>query len=157
MADPVPATFGAGCFWGVEHRFSKVKGVVETAVGFMGGTTKDPTYEEVCSDRSGHIEVVQLLYDPDLVPYVRLLEVFWAMHDPTSLDRQGPDKGSQYRSVIFYHDEEQRKIAERSKEEQERSGQYHKPLVTKILPATVFYRADERHQRYLEKQGRGVC
>lgn len=157
MADPIPATFGAGCFWGVEHRFSQVKGVMETSVGYMGGSLAHPTYEQVCRGDTGHIEVVQLLFDPDIVSYDQLLEVFWAMHDPTSVDRQGFDSGPQYRSVIFYHSLEQKERAESSKALQEASGQYSRPIATMISPAGIFNRAEERHQRYIEKTGKRTC
>ncbi len=149
------ATFGAGCFWGVEDAFMKVKGVMETAVGFMGGKTENPTYEEVCTDRTGHAEVVQLKYDPEETTYEKLLEVFWSIHDPTQLNRQGPDTGSQYRSVIFYHSKEQKILAEKSREKE--SEKYEKPVVTEILPASEFYRAEEYHQKYHQKHGIKTC
>ena len=151
------ATFGAGCFWGVEAVFRQVEGVTATEVGYAGGRTEDPTYEEVCSHTTGHAEVVQVTYDPERVPYEELLDVFWGKHDPTQLNRQGWDIGDQYRSVIFFHDEEQREAAERSKAELSTSGTYRKPIVTTIEPAPPFYRAEEYHQRYLEKQGRASC
>jgi len=154
------ASFGAGCFWSVEDTFRKVKGVLSTAVGFMGGMTKDPTYKEVCTDRTGHAEVVQLEYDPSLVSYEELLEVFWEIHDPTTMNRQGPDVGSQYRSMIFYHTEEQKVQAEESKEKLERSRKYKNKIVTEIKPASVFYMAEDYHQQYLEKCGlknQGIC
>jgi peptide-methionine (S)-S-oxide reductase len=143
------ATFGAGCFWGVEDSFQKIKGVISTTVGYMGGKTKNPTYEEVCTDTTGHVEVVQIIYDPLIVSYKKLLEIFWNIHDPTQLNRQGPDIGSQYRSVIFYHSEEQKKISEKSKQNQLRK--YKKEIVTEITPANEFYPAEEYHQKYLEK------
>lgn len=147
------ATFGAGCFWGVEAAFGPLKGVVHTAVGFMGGTFKNPTYEDVCTDKTGHAEVVQLEYDPAVVSYEDLLNVFWDIHDPTTPDRQGPDVGSQYRSVIFYHTPEQEKAAQLSRGKLEASGRFKRPVVTQIVPAGKFYRAEEYHQRYYEKHG----
>lgn len=155
--DPVSrteiATFGAGCFWGVEAAFRELKGVVKTTVGFMGGTLKNPTYKDVCTDKTGHAEVVEVEYDPTQVSYAKLLDVFWSIHDPTTPDRQGPDMGSQYRSVIFYHNLEQEKAARQSKEKLEQSGKYKRPIVTEIVPAGEFYKAEEYHQRYYEKQG----
>jgi len=148
------ATFGAGCFWGVEAAFRKVKGVTATAAGYMGGTTKNPTYEQVCTGGTGHAEVVQVTYDPERVTYDELLSVFWSVHNPTQLNRQGPDIGSNYRSVIFYHDAEQGKIARRSKESQEVSGKHgFGRIMTIIQPAPEFYRAEEYHQHYHKKQG----
>ena len=143
------ATFGAGCFWGVEDSFQKIKGVISTTVGYMGGKTKNPTYEEVCTDKTGHVEVVQIIYDPLIVSYEKLLEIFWSIHNPTQLNRQGPDIGTQYRSVIFYHSEEQKQIAEPSKQKQ--LAKYKKEIVTEITPAKEFYPAEEYHQKYLEK------
>jgi peptide-methionine (S)-S-oxide reductase len=151
------ATFGAGCFWGVEAVFRQIEGVTGTEVGYAGGHTENPSYEQVCSHTTGHAEVVQVTYDPDRVSYEELLDVFWGKHDPTQLNRQGWDIGDQYRSVIFFHDEEQRETAERSKAELDASGRYRKPVVTKIEPAPAFYPAEEYHQRYLEKQGRSSC
>ena len=151
------ATFGAGCFWGVEAAFRQVGGLTATAVGYAGGTTENPTYRDVCSHRTGHAEVVEVTYDPSKVSYDQLLDVFWANHDPTSLNRQGPDIGDQYRSVIFFHDEEQRAAALASKEALDRSGRYRRPIVTEIRPAPTFYRAEEYHQQYLEKMGRSSC
>ena len=151
------ATFGAGCFWGVEAAFRQVEGLAATAVGYAGGTTENPTYKDVCSHRTGHAEVVEVDYDPSRVSYEKLLEVFWANHDPTTLNRQGPDVGDQYRSVIFFHDEEQRAAAVASKEALDRSGRYRRPIVTQIAPAPTFYRAEEYHQQYLEKLGRSSC
>jgi peptide-methionine (S)-S-oxide reductase len=151
------ATFGAGCFWGVEAAFRQVEGLSGTAVGYAGGTTENPTYRDVCSHRTGHAEVVEVDYDPARVSYEQLLEVFWANHDPTTRNRQGPDVGDQYRSVIFYHDEEQRAAALASKEALDRSGRYRNPIVTEIAPAPTFYRAEEYHQQYLEKMGRSSC
>lgn len=151
------ATFGAGCFWGVEAAFQKVPGVVSTAVGYMGGDYDSPTYKDVCSHRTGHAEVTEVVFDPDKVTYERLLDIFWSIHDPTTLDRQGPDRGSQYRSVIFYHDEGQEKLARASKERMSRSGKFHKPIVTLIEPAKRFWIAEEYHQRYFEKHGGSSC
>ena len=151
------ATFGAGCFWGVEANFRKVKGVKDALVGYAGGQTENPTYENVCSHTSGHAEVVQVEFDPKEVSYDQLLEAFWEMHDPTQVNRQGPDIGDQYRSVIFYHSAEQKKAAEASKKKIGESGQYAKPIATEISPAPAFWKAEEYHQRYLEKNGRAVC
>jgi len=152
------ATFGAGCFWGVEAEFRQLpKGVVSTAVGYEGGTMKNPTYRDVCTDRTGHAEVVEVEYDPEKVSYEDLLKVFWANHDPTTLNRQGPDVGTQYRSVIFYHTPEQQAAALASKEKLEKSGRYRPPIVTEIVPATSFYRAEDYHQQYLEKRGLSSC
>ena len=149
------ATFGAGCFWGVEAEFRMVPGVVDTAVGYLGGTLESPTYEQVCTGATGHAEVVEVTYDPERVSYDRLLDVFWSAHDPTTLNRQGPDVGTQYRSAIFFHDEEQRAAAEASKERAQ--PRFRRPIVTEITPATPFYRAEEYHQRYLEKRGLASC
>jgi peptide-methionine (S)-S-oxide reductase len=151
------ATFGAGCFWGVEETFRKVDGVVDTAVGYEGGTSERPSYEDVCTDRTGHAEVVQVEYDPARVAYETLLEVFWSSHDPTTLNRQGPDFGTQYRSVVFYHDDEQKKAAEESKLRQQESGRFLRPIVTQIVPASTFWRAEEYHQQYLAKRGASSC
>ena len=145
------ATFGAGCFWHVEEEFRQVKGVVDTAVGFAGGTVPEPSYERVCQGDTGHAEVVHLKYDPKIVSYDQLLAVFWSLHDPTQLDRQGPDVGVQYRSVIFYYNDEQKQAAQRSKEKLIKSGV---KVVTQIVPASQFFKAEEYHQRYLEKKGR---
>jgi peptide-methionine (S)-S-oxide reductase len=151
------ATFGAGCFWGVETTFRNVKGVTDAAVGYSGGKTENPTYQDVCSDETGHAEVVQVEFDPTVVSYRQLLEVFWANHNPTTLNRQGPDVGRQYRSVIFYHTPEQRAAAEELKAELEKGGRFRRPIVTQIEPAPAFYRAEEYHQRYLEKRGLSHC
>ncbi|MGA9173405.1 MAG: peptide-methionine (S)-S-oxide reductase MsrA [Thermoactinomyces sp.] len=151
------ATFGAGCFWGVEETFRKVPGVTKTEVGYMGGTLENPTYEDVCTDRTGHAEVVQIEYDPEQVSYSDLLDVFWNNHNPTTLNRQGPDVGTQYRSVIFYYTEEQRQLAEASKEKMDKSGRWKNPIVTEITPASTFWRAEEYHQRYLQKRGLDTC
>jgi peptide-methionine (S)-S-oxide reductase len=151
------ATFGAGCFWGVEDAFRKVPGVTDTAVGYSGGRTSNPTYEDVCSHTTGHAEVTEVTYDPEKVSYEDLLRVFWTVHDPTQLNRQGLDIGDNYRSVIFHHDEEQREAALASKKEQERSGRYRRPIVTQIEPAPTFWRAEEYHQQYHEKGGWSAC
>ncbi len=151
------ATFGAGCFWGVEAAFRQVEGVLSTAVGYSGGTLANPTYEDVCSHDTGHAEVVQVEYDPTKVSYEELLEVFWKNHDPTQLNRQGPDVGSQYRSAILFHSTEQETLAKVSKERLEKRGKYRKPIVTEIMPASTFYRAEEYHQQYLEKRGVSSC
>jgi peptide-methionine (S)-S-oxide reductase len=149
------ATFGAGCFWGVEAAFRQLEGVTKTEVGYEGGTLENPTYEDVCSHTTGHAEVVEVTYDPEQISYDELLDVFWAKHDPTQLNRQGWDIGDQYRSVVFVHDEEQREAAERSKAEQQ--SHYRAPVVTQIEPAQTFYVAEDYHQQYLEKQGRASC
>src|SRR5579859_4535662 len=151
------ATFGAGCFWGVEAAFRQTPGVLATAVGYAGGKLDNPTYQDVCTDRTGHAEVVQVDYDPAKVSYDDLLKVFWAEHDPTTMNRQGPDVGSQYRSVIFFHTPEQEAAAKASKEKLERSGKYKRPVVTQIVAAPTFYRAEEYHQQYLEKRGLAHC
>jgi len=151
------ATFGAGCFWGVEAAFRQIKGVASTAVGYMGGALRDPTYKDVCTDRTGHAEVVQVEFDPAQVSYDDLLRVFWENHDPTTLNRQGPDVGTQYRSAIFYHSPEQQAAAEASKEALAKSGAYRRPIVTEIVPAQEFWRAEEYHQQYLEKRGLAQC
>ena len=147
------ATFGAGCFWHVESDFRKVEGVVSTTVGYEGGTKPQPTYKDVCSDQTGHAEVVQVEYDPSRVSYDRLLGLFFEMHDPTSMDRQGLDVGSQYRSVIYYHSPEQKEAAEKYRERLEKSGQFSRPIVTVIAPTTKFWEAEEYHQQYYEKKG----
>ena len=151
------ATFGAGCFWGVEAAFRQIKGVLSTAVGYMGGTFKNPTYRDVCTDHTGHAEVVQVEFDPAQVSYNDLLRVFWENHDPTTLNRQGPDVGTQYRSVIFFHTPEQEAAANASKNALEKSGAYRRPIVTQITPAEEFWRAEEYHQQYLEKRGLAQC
>ena len=150
-------TFGAGCFWGVEAAFRNLNGVVATAVGYMGGTLTNPTYEDVCTDRTGHAEVVQVEFDPSRISYDHLLEAFWDNHNPTTLNRQGPDVGAQYRSAIFFHTPEQDAAARASKERRQASGQYARPIVTEITPAGTFWRAEEYHQRYLEKRGLASC
>lgn len=157
MAKLEDAAFGAGCFWGVEDAFMKINGVKETEVGFMGGKTENPTYEEVCTNKTGHAEAVHLKFDPDEISYEELLKIFWGIHNPTSLNRQGPDFGSQYRSVIFYYSEKQKEAAEKSKAELESSGKYDKPIVTEIIAASKFYRAEEYHQKYHQKQGITKC
>lgn len=151
------ATFGAGCFWGVEEIYRHVKGVKDTAVGYSGGGMENPSYEDVCTDRTGHAEVVQVRYDPANVSYDELLKVFWDNHNPTTMNRQGPDVGTQYRSVIFYHTPEQKAAAEASKQALEKSGKFKQPIVTEIVLAQEFYRAEEYHQQYLEKRGLSVC
>lgn len=151
------ATFGAGCFWGVEVAFRQIPGVKDAAVGYMGGHTERPTYEEVCTDRTGHAEVVQVMYDPAVVSYETLLETFWSSHDPTQLNRQGPDIGRQYRSVIFYHDDAQKEAARESMKRLEKEGRFPRPIATVIDPATTFWRAEEYHQGYLEKRGLASC
>jgi peptide-methionine (S)-S-oxide reductase len=151
------ATFGAGCFWGVESAFRCLKGVISTSVGYMGGSLEHPTYEDVCTNLTGHAEVVEVMYDPTHVSYEELLNVFWNIHDPTTLNRQGSDFGTQYRSVIFYHNTEQEAATRTSKAKLQKSGKYHKEIVTEIKPATTFWRAEEYHQRYFEKHGLSRC
>ncbi|MBW3660579.1 MAG: peptide-methionine (S)-S-oxide reductase MsrA [Gemmatimonadetes bacterium] len=151
------ATFAAGCFWGIETAFREVEGVVDAEVGYTGGSTEEPTYEQVCTGRTGHAEAVRVVYDPERVSYEALLSVFWRIHDPTQRDRQGPDVGTQYRSAIFVHDEDQRRAAESSKTDLDRSGRLSRPVATEIEDAGPFWRAEEYHQRYLEKRGRGGC
>jgi peptide-methionine (S)-S-oxide reductase len=151
------ATFAAGCFWGVEAAFRQVPGVVDAAVGYTGGKLPNPTYEDVCTDRTGHAEAVQVEFDPAKVSYDRLLDVFWENHDPTTKNRQGPDVGTQYRSAIFFHDAEQERAAKDSIVHQEKSGRFRRPIVTEIVPAAEFWRAEEYHQRYLEKRGLAHC
>ncbi|MFN2556488.1 MAG: peptide-methionine (S)-S-oxide reductase MsrA [Nitriliruptorales bacterium] len=151
------ATFGGGCFWGVEAAFRQLEGVTATEVGYMGGTLDNPSYRDVCTDRTGHAEVVQVHYDPGRVSYEDLLDVFWSIHDPTTLNRQGPDIGTQYRSVIFFHDEEQRSAGEASKRALEASGRLRRAVVTAVEPASRFWPAEDYHQRYLEKRGLASC
>jgi len=152
------ATFAAGCFWGVEEAFSKAKGVTSTMVGYTGGRTEHPTYEQVCSHATGHAEAVQVEYDPQQVTYEQLLDIFWSIHNPTTKDRQGPDIGSQYRSAVFYHAPQQQAAAETSKRRLEQRHRYgRRPIVTEIVPVTIFYRAEEYHQRYFAKHGGGQC
>ena len=151
------ATFGAGCFWGVEETFRNLKGVASTTAGYAGGTKENPTYEDVCTDKTGHAEVVEVEFDPSQVKYEDLLDVFWSNHNPTTLNRQGADVGTQYRSVIFYHSPEQKTAAESSKEKIDKSGRFRRPVVTQIEPVSTFWRAEEYHQRYLEKRGQSHC
>lgn len=151
------ATFGAGCFWGVEETFRKAHGVVDTQVGYSGGKTENPTYEQVCSDQTGHAEVVQATFDSSVLSYDELLNIFWDNHNPTQMNRQGPDVGTQYRSVIFYHTPEQKITAERSKNLLDKSGKYSVPIVTSIEPAQYFYPAEDYHQKYLAKRGEDSC
>jgi len=151
------ATFGAGCFWGVEAAFQRVQGVTSTAVGYSGGTLANPSYKDVCSGRTGHAEVVQVEYDPAQVSYEDLLQVFWENHDPTQMNRQGPDVGSQYRSAIFFHTPDQEATARASKEALQASGRLRRPIATEITPASEFWRAEDYHQRYLEKRGMASC
>lgn len=151
------ATFGAGCFWGVEQTFRQTEGVIDTAVGYAGGQTDHPTYEDVCGKGTGHAEVVEVTYDPDKVSYDDLLNIFWRCHDPTQVNRQGPDVGDQYRTVIFHHDDAQRAAAEASKAALEASGKFSRPIATVIEPAPTFWRAEDYHQQYLAKRGRTSC
>ena len=151
------AIFGAGCFWGVELTFSKIEGVESTAVGYCGGSVPDPTYEIVCTGQSGHAEVVLVEFDSDKVSFDKLLDTFWSLHDPTTLNRQGPDIGTQYRSVIFFQDEDQAVLSKKSKDKLQASGTYKNDIVTEIIPAEQFYRAEEYHQKYLEARGLGNC
>ena len=149
------ATFGAGCFWGVEAAFRRMDGVTATRVGYSGGTAKNPTYREVCTGTTGHAEVVEVEFDPGQISYEQLVEAFWELHDPTQLNRQGPDVGEQYRSAVFFHDDEQRAVAEASRDRAQQ--RFSKPIVTQIERASAFYPAEEYHQRYLEKQGLASC
>jgi peptide-methionine (S)-S-oxide reductase len=151
------AMFGAGCFWGVEEAFRRGPGVIEAVSGYAGGHTENPTYREVCTDRTGHAEVVQVEFDPERLSYPQLLEVFWQVHDPTTLNRQGPDVGTQYRSVIYTYSSEQGREAGESKAALQQSGRFRRPIVTEIKPAPEFWRAEEYHQRYLEKRGISAC
>ena len=151
------ATFAAGCFWGVEATFRAVPGVIDAPVGYTGGSKDEPTYREVCSGNTGHAEAVEVTYDPDIVTFEQLLEVFWNNHNPTTLNRQGPDRGTQYRSAVFFHTPEQEQIATASKEALDKSEKFKDPVVTEISPATTFWRAEEYHQRYFEKQGISHC
>ena len=151
------ATFGAGCFWGVEAAFQNVDGVISTSVGYMGGTTKNPTYEDVCTHTTGHAEVVQIIYDPSIISYNDLLEIFWNIHDPTSTNRQGSDIGDQYRSVIFYHTPQQKNEAIESMKRLQESSKFPKPIVTQLSPASEYYIAEDYHQRYLEKRKKRSC
>jgi len=151
------ATFGAGCFWGVEAAYRQIKGVVSTAVGYSGGAYDNPSYKDVCTGRTGHAEVVEVTYDPDRVSYDDLLKVFWDNHNPTTLNRQGWDVGTQYRSAIFFHTPEQEAVARASRDALDSSGKYRKPIVTEIAPASSFYMAEDYHQQYLEKRGLSSC
>lgn len=151
------ATFAAGCFWGVEAMFRAVPGVISTRVGYTGGTLENPSYKDVCTDRTEHAEAVEIAYDPTRVSYDELLDVFWKGHDPTMLNRQGPDIGTQYRSAVFYHNPEQEAAAHASKERLEKSGEYRRPIVTEIIPASQFWQAEDYHQQYLEKRGMAHC
>ena len=151
------ATFAAGCFWGVEATFRQIPGVISTRVGYIGGKTENPTYKEVCTDRTGHAEAVEVEFDPSKVGYNDLLQVFWENHDPTQVNRQGPDWGAQYRTAIFYHSPEQQAEAEASKQALEKSHRYPKPIATQIVPAVTFYPAEDYHQQYLEKRGLASC
>ncbi len=149
------ATFGAGCFWGVESTFREIPGVVDAAVGYEGGTMENPTYQDVCTDETGHAEVVEVTFDPEKVSYDTLVDHFWKMHDPTTLNRQGPDEGTQYRSVIFTHSPEQERTAVESKKKAQ--SNFSRPIVTQIVPAKTFYRAEDYHQQYLAKRGLRHC
>jgi peptide-methionine (S)-S-oxide reductase len=151
------ATFGAGCFWGVEARFQQQPGVIETAVGYEGGELDNPSYKDVCTDQTGHAEVVQVKFNPEQVSYQRLLDLFFSLHDPTQLNRQGPDWGTQYRSAIFFHSPEQEAIAKATIERLTREKKFSRPIVTKLVPAETFWRAEEYHQKYLEKRGAVSC
>ena len=151
------ATFAAGCFWGVEAAFRPIEGVIETQVGYIGGRLENPTYKQVCTDRTGHAEAVEVTYDPNKVSYEGLLEAFWRIHDPTTLNCQDPDIGTQYRSAIFFHTPQQQTLAENSKQNLQKTAGFTNPIVTQIVPAPKFYRAEEYHQRYLEKRGQTSC
>lgn len=151
------ATFGAGCFWGVEAAFRDIPGVTDAAVGYEGGHLENPTYQDVCTDRTGHVEVVEIDFDPSKVHYEQILDAFWQLHDPTQVNRQGPDVGLQYRSVIFFHSPDQEKTAQASKEKWNASGKFKKPIATQIEPAQTFYRGEEYHQQYLAKRGVKHC
>ncbi|HJY89697.1 MAG: peptide-methionine (S)-S-oxide reductase MsrA [Candidatus Acidiferrum sp.] len=154
---PEVATFGAGCFWGVEAAFRRTPGVIDAAVGYSGGDLEKPTYKDVCTDETGHAEVVQVTFDPQKLNYSQLLDVFWKIHDPTQVNRQGPDFGKQYRTVIFFHSRDQEEIARKSKQALESSGKFRHPIATEISPVKTFWRAEEYHQRYLEKRGAESC
>ena len=151
------ATFAAGCFWGVEATFRQLPGVTSTRVGYIGGDFENPTYQDVCSSRTGHAEAVEVVYDPAKVSYDKLLEIFWDNHDPTQLNRQGPDTGTQYRSAIFFHSSEQEAAAKASKAVLEKTHRFNRPVVTQIVPAVKFYPAEDYHQQYLEKRGMATC
>jgi len=150
------ATFGAGCFWGVELRFRELDGVMDATVGYMGGTVEQPTYEQVCTDQTGHAEVVEVEFDPDRIDYETLVREFFALHDPTQINRQGPDVGRQYRSVVFFHDDDQRAVAEAVRADLDKSGRFSRPIATAVDPATTFWRAEDYHQQYLARRG-GTC
>ena len=151
------ATFGAGCFWGVEAAFQRVLGVIDTAAGYTGGEMPNPTYKDVCTDETGHAEVVQVTFDPTKVTYEQLLEAFWQAHDPTQVNRQGPDFGAQYRTAIFFHSPEQEAAAKKSRAALDASGRFKRPIATEITPASAFWRAEEYHQKYLQKRGVASC
>ena len=151
------ATFGAGCFWGIEAAFRRVPGVLDAAVGYSGGRTENPSYQDVCTDTTGHAEVVQVTFDPAKLSYEQLLDVFWTIHDPTQVNRQGPDYGKQYRTAIFFHSPEQEAAAKKSKQALDASGKLRRPVATEITAASPFWRAEEYHQRYLEKRGAASC
>jgi peptide-methionine (S)-S-oxide reductase len=151
------ATFGAGCFWGIEANFQRIPGVITAESGYSGGHVANPTYKDVCTDETGHAEVVQVTFDPEKVSYEKLLDAFWQMHDPTQVNRQGPDYGSQYRSAIFFHSPEQEASAKKSKAALEASGKLRRPVATEITAAGTFWRAEEYHQKYLEKRGATSC
>jgi len=151
------ATFGAGCFWGVEDTFMQLDGVIKTTVGYLGGNLKNPSYKDVCTGATGHAEVVQIEFDPEIISYQELLDVFWKMHNPTSLNKQGPDIGTQYRSAIFYHSEAQKRMAEQSKSDLNAKGVYNRPIVTEITKTSTFYKAEDYHQKYLQKNGLSSC
>jgi len=151
------ATFAAGCFWGVEARFQQLPGVTSTAVGYEGGSLSNPSYQQVCTDRTGHAEAVEIDYDPAKITYQRLLDEFFALHDPTQLNRQGPDWGTQYRSVVFYHSPEQKAVAEETIARLTAEKKFSKPIVTQVVPAETFWRAEDYHQKYLEKRGALSC
>lgn len=157
MAATKKATFGAGCFWGIEAAFRQVPGVISTSVGYMGGSLDEPSYRQVCTGRTGHAEVVQVTYDPERLSYDDVLAVFWDNHDPTTRDRQGPDVGTQYRSAVFFHDDDQAAAARRSIEELDASGRLRRPVVTEVSPAATFWPAEDYHQQYLEKRGLSTC
>ena len=155
--NPQTATFAAGCFWGVEYKFGQIKGVISTEVGYTGGTTPNPTYNQVCTDRTGHAEAVRVVFEPDVVSYEELVRQFFSLHDPTQVNRQGPDVGTQYRSVIFYHNEEQKETARKIIQELDASGAFKKPIATGIVPASEYTRAEEYHQKYYQKHKKGAC
>lgn len=157
QSTPAKATFGAGCFWGVEDTFRQIPGVLDVMVGYTGGSVPNPTYEVVCNGTTGHAEAVEITYDPEVVTYEALLKVFWENHNPTTRNQQGPDFGSQYRSVIFYHTPEQKVAAEQALLELEKSGKWKNPVVTDIVPAKEFYKAEDYHQQYLKKNGLSSC